>query len=214
MVDGGLARGVPAEGGEDIGDGLNSRKGEAEPVSLIGEAGEHPGAAGLAKGEGTAERTFSIDIDVHFLGVERLAGGVEKGVDNLFGLEPTWGGRGEEGGGFAEAGIGGALVSVGVEDEAGEGFERIVLTNEFMAKPAEKSGMAGRGFLPVTGSLDDAPAHELRPEPVGHDLGEAFVLGRGDEGGEQISGVGGTLGDLVADVGIEEFFEGPGGRDA
>jgi hypothetical protein len=51
--------------------------------------------------------------------------------------------------------------------------------------------MTGGGFLPITGGLDEAASHELLPETVGHDLGEAFVLGGGDEGCEEVVGVGG-----------------------
>lgn len=92
LVDGGLAGGIPAEGVEDIGDGLDTGKGEGEAVALVGEGSEHPGAARLAEVEGVTEGALAIDVDVHGLGAEWSAGGMEEGIDDLLGLEAAGGG--------------------------------------------------------------------------------------------------------------------------
>ena len=99
---------------------------------------------------------------------------------------------------------------MGVEDEASEVFEGVVAAEEFMAEPAEEFGVGDGGFFPIAGLVDEAAAHELLPEAVGHDLGEAFVLRGGDEGGEKVAGIGWFFGELMCEVGVEEFFERPG----
>ena len=73
--------------------------------------------------------------------------------------------------------------------------------------------MTGSGFPPIPGCFDKAAAHDLLPETVGHDLGEAFVLWCGDECREEVAGVGWVFRELMADVGVDELFEGPGWRD-
>ena len=212
-VDGTLAGGVPTEGGENIGNSLDTGKSEAEAVAFVGKAGKHPGAAWLAEVEGVFERAFPIDIDIHLFGVEGLADRMEEGVDDLFCLQATWSWRREKRRGFPKNGIDGALIGVGVEDETGDGFERIVITNEFSSEPAKKLRMGVLCLFPVAGLSDDTPSHELLPKSVDHDLGEAFILWRGDECGEEIAGVGRFLGNAVADVGIEKLIEGPGRGD-
>ena len=131
----------------------------------------------------------------------------------MLGLKTTRCRSGEERGGFAEGGIGGALIGVGIEDLSRERLEGIVVANEFVSEPAEEFGMRGWGFFPVAGEFDKAASHQLLPKAVGHNLRESFVLWRGDEGGEEVAGVGGVFGETIAYVGIEKFFEGPCGRD-
>ena len=212
-ADGVLTGAAPTEGFEDVADGLDAGEAEAGAVAFVAGAGEHPGAGGMAEGDGVFEIAAAIDVEADFLGVQGFAGGGEEGVEDLFGAEATWGGGGEEGAGGGESGIGGALVGVGVEDEAGEVFEAVTAADELAAEPGEEFGMGGLAALPVFDGFDDATAHELLPDPVGDDLSEALVLRGGDEGGEAVAGVFGGFGEGVREGFVDEVGEGPFGFD-
>lgn len=126
-----LAGTAPSEGFENIADGLDSGQAEAGAVPFVAGAGEHPGASGLAKGDGVLQIAATVDIETNFLCVHGFAGGGKEGVEDLFSAEAAWCGGGEEGAGGGESGVSGALVGVGVEDEAGEVFEAVTAADEF-----------------------------------------------------------------------------------
>ena len=69
--------------------------------------------------------------------------------------------------------------------------------HELAPEPAEQRGVGVAGTLPVPRLVDDAAAHHAGPDPVGHDLGEAFVLRRREEGREAVAGIAGILGQPV-----------------
>lgn len=203
-ADGILTGATPAEGFEDVADGLDAGEAEAGSVTFVAGAGEHPGTGGMAEGDGVFEVAAAIDVEADFLGVHGFAGGGEEGVEDLFGAEATWGGGGEEGAVSGEGGVGGALVGVGIEDEAGEVFEAVTPADELASEPGEELGVGGFAAFPVFDGFDDATAHELLPDTVGDDLSEALVLRGGDEGGEAVAGVFGGFGEGVGEGFVDE----------
>jgi hypothetical protein len=76
----------------------------------------------LTERDAANEWATAIDVDVHFSGVKWLTGGVEEGVDNLFGSQSARSGRGEEGRCFLQGVIICTLIGVRVKDESGEVF--------------------------------------------------------------------------------------------
>ena len=73
--------------------------------------------------------------------------------------------------------------------------------------------MGGFGLLPVPDGGDEAAAHQALPDAVGHNLGEALVLRRGDQGGETVAGAVRLAGERGGDVLVAEAREGPGWGD-
>ena len=158
--------------------------------------------------DGVFEVAGVVDVEADFFGAEGLAGGSEEAVHDLLGLQTTRCGAGVKRAGELQFGIGGALISVAVQNEAGEVFHIVTAAHELAPKPFDQFEMGRLAFFPVFDGLDDAAAHEAGPDAVGGDLSEALVLRRGDHGGEHITRVLWIFGELAGGF-IAELGEGP-----
>ena len=204
-----LTRAAPAEGGEHIRDGRDPGKIQAGPVALVARAGQHPAATRLAEADGVAHVTASVDVEADLLGAEGLARGREHRVHDLLRTQSARGRGDVKRARSAQLRIRGALIGVRVQDDACEMLRAVTGADEFSGQPLQQLGMCRLALFPIGHGFDDASSHEARPDAVGHDLREALVLRRGDEGGKTVALVLGILGQFLADGFRAELIERP-----
>ena len=103
----------------------------------------------------------------------------------------------------------GALVGLGIEDEPADVVGVVPAADQFARQPAEQGGVGVAAALEVPGLFDETAAHQLRPEAVGHHLGEAFVRRRGQQGRQPVARVMRVAGQLIGRALGRELREGP-----